>query len=345
MMNTTIQSNSARSQIPYWIIAFALLAGFALSILSWMEFCVEHCSANKNFHLFDLPFAIVGMSFFGGLFFFHLLSASFERLSELVLWGLSSALGAELMFIWIQKYQIGHWCPVCLSIALAVAIASATAFYQQNQQGHNMKTALKPVAFFVLGFLFAFLGVSQVNEAQAAVNDMKERIAMGNPNSPVEVYIVSDWFCPSCKQIEPLLEKMIPQIKSEAAIYFIDYPIHRRSANFSPYHLAFLVHNKPQYFQARNMLSDLSDKTDSPTDEEVIKAARQKHLSLQELPYVDVKSGMEYFDKIVSQFDLNSTPTIIVFNPRTNKNSKFEGRDEISEEKVLKAIDTLSGRH
>lgn len=329
--------------IPFWIINIALLAGIVLSILSWMELCVEHCSANQEFRLFGLPFSIVGMIFFSGIFVLQIIG--FKTLAS---WGIVCALGAELMFIGVQKFQIGHWCPVCLSIALTVTVAALAACWRyikkQRESGesmHMIKTGLKQIPLFFLGFFLAFVGISKANSAQAAAEMMKERIAFGNRNSQVEVYIISDWFCPSCKKIEPLIEKMVADIYSKAAIYFIDYPIHTKSSNFSPYHLAFLIYNKPQYFQARVMLTALAENNDSPTDQDVVTAARKVNLTFNELSYLDVKSGIEYFDGIVKKYDLSATPTIIVRNIKTDKNVKFEGRDEISEEKILKALETL----
>jgi hypothetical protein len=51
---------------------------------------------------------------------------------------------------------------------------------------------------------------------------------------------------------------------------------------------------------------------------------------------------MEYFDKIVDKYDLRATPTIIITNPKRNSVVKLEGRDEISEEKILNAIEKMT---
>src|ERR1700761_8723537 len=108
----------------FWLISFAFLAGLILSILSWFELCVEHCSANQSYHLFGFPFAIIGMAFFTTLLLFHFLSIHKALFSRLVGWMIGTAFGAEIMFIIVQKYQIGHWCPVCLSIAGSVGLAA-----------------------------------------------------------------------------------------------------------------------------------------------------------------------------------------------------------------------------
>jgi len=188
----------------------------------------------------------------------------------------------------------------------------------------------------------AFIGISKPDSAEAAMSDMRERMAFGTKKSPVEVYFVTDWYCPSCRKIEPQMEKLYAKIKSDVTFYFIDYPIHKKSLNFSPYNLAFLVNNKEQYFRARDLLTALSEKTESPKDEDIERAASKYGISYKELTFLDIKTGMEYFDKIVDQYGLHATPTVIITNPRRKSVVKFEGRDEISEDKILNAIEKMT---
>lgn len=351
-VSTTPNGQSFRWK--YWIMSLALISGLILSILSWLEVCVEHCSANQDYRLWGIPFAVVGVIFFPLLLVLHFISRVYQNLSWVVGWLVMSALGAEIMFIAVQKYQIGHWCPVCLSIANSVAIAAflfiteclkhfKTTSQLLNRGGimPKVKQFFTPLSFLLLGFFTAFIGIGKINPAEAAVNDIKERIAFGLKNSPVEVYYVSDWFCPSCKKVEPLLQKMYPKIRSQATVYFVDYPIHRQSLNFTPYNLAFLINSKSHYFQARNLLSQLADQTETPNDEEVERAAQRQGIHFKELSFLDVEAGIKYFDQIVNKYNLNSTPTIIITNPHKGKTVKFEGRDEISEEKVLQTLEKM----
>jgi thiol-disulfide isomerase/thioredoxin len=342
-------------QWSFWLVSLTLIAGLVLSVLSWLEVCVEHCSANQDYQLFGWPFAMMGMTFFTVLIALHFLSQRYAFLSRLVGWLIASALGAEGMFIAVQKYEIGQWCPVCLSIAASVVIAALVLLigyfkgFKTTIQHHNrgetmqkIKQGFTCLSFIVLGFLMAFIGISKPDSAEAAINDIKERVAFGTKNSPVEVYFITDWFCPSCRKIEPMIEKIYPDIKSEVTFYFIDYSIHKKSLNFTPYNLAFLIHDKPHYFKARQMLLELTDQTESPKDEDVTKAARQHGLNFKELSFLDIKTGLEYFEKIVDKYDLKATPTIIITNPKRNSTVKLEGRDEISEEKILNAIEKLT---
>lgn len=357
-MNTQVNMNTDVSKRPvrwtFWVVNLGLFAGFILSILSWMELCVEHCSANQAYLLFGMPFAIVGMSFFATALILSLLSGKYEFLSKILSWMIAAALGSELMFIGVQKYQIGHWCPVCLSIAFTLLIVgwalSVNYFknlflsFHSHHRGQIMsiiKQGFTSFLWLTVGFVMAFLGVTKPDYAQAAMNDIKDKIAFGQKDNPVEIYFVSDWFCPSCKKVEPLIERIYPKIQSKATFYFVDYPIHKNSLNFVPYNLAFMINNKPQYFKARRGLLDLASDNETPTDEDVIEYSQAHHLAFRELSFVDVKAGMEWFDQIVDKYNLKATPVIIITNTQNHKTVKLEGTDEISESSILKGIETV----
>lgn len=354
MSDTTFSTTpNKQTRLIFWLLYIPLVAGFILSIMSWLHICVEHCSATKDYRLFNIPLAFVGIIFFSLLILFHSLSRQSNKYSLLVAWMIASGLGAEIMLIAIQKYQIGHWCPVCLSIALSLSIAALGIFgnklYSLSQQknrgqmmmNHFKKAMATSTSFFFIGFLLTFVGVAKPNPAQAAAEKMRERLEFGNKTSPIEVFFVTDWFCPSCKKVEPLIEKIYPKIQARVGFFFIDFPIHTKSENYSPYNLAFLLNNKSQYFAARDILMKMTNEIESPTDEDIEKAAKKAGIKFKEITYLEVKSGMTVFDEVIDKYKLDSTPTIIVLNTKTNKFTKLEGNDEISEEKIMKAIDGL----
>lgn len=355
-MKTDTTTLTQRKQIPitFWVVTLALVAGLILSVLSWMELCVEHCSANRGYNLLGMPFAVFGLGFFIALTGIHLASRFWPVLTPLVGWMVAGAFGSEIMFIAIQKYRIGHWCPVCLSIAFCVLVAAVAlavpfakdlvrSIKQSNREDfmNTVKRGITSFSFALLGFFIALVGITKPDEAQAAVDKMKERLNLGAKGGNIEVYFISDWFCPSCKKVEPKIEKLFPKVKSQVAFYFIDYPIHTKSLNFTPYNLAFLVNDKSNYLSGRRMLMDLAEKNESPTDEDIEAGAKAKGLHFHELSFLDVKRGMEYFDEVIKANKLDSTPTVIIRNIKTNKTTKLEGTGEISEAKVLEAIDAL----
>ena len=52
--------------------------------------------------------------------------------------------------------------------------------------------------------------------------------------------------------------------------------------------------------------------------------------------------GLKYFKTLGTEFDINSTPTLVLVNEATKKGKKLYGFAEINEENINKAIDKLS---
>src|SRR5262245_41263157 len=113
---------------------YVILAAFAgallLSILSWMRICSHACLEGHNYLLFGWAFEPIGVAVFSMLIVLLLLSKWVPWLSYGVGCGTLAILGAEAVFIYIQKYQIGSWCPLCLSIAACMVVAGMLELYK-----------------------------------------------------------------------------------------------------------------------------------------------------------------------------------------------------------------------
>lgn len=193
----------------------------------------------------------------------------------------------------------------------------------------------------VVGLLAAFLGTSKYDAMEAAENTIKENIVFGPKDSNVEVFLFTDWACPACRKLEPGLEKMSNGITKDARLYFIDHAIHPETLNFIPYHLSFMLNNKPQYFKLRDMLTSISEKTGTPTEEQVAAAASKLGVKYNELNYADVAMGIKYFKALGEKFKIEGTPTMVIVNTETKKGKKLTGNNEITAENIQQAISTL----
>ncbi len=338
----------------YWISFVAILIGIGLTLISWLGLCSSACAEAHKFHLLGLPFEIVGLIFFGILGISHLLSfwySPFALMSGLMIFG---ALGAEMMFVIIQKTVIGSWCPVCLGIASAVLVlvilyttGYAINLFELNKKDQreaimeNIWKGMSSLSMIFLGLFIAFVGITTHDELEAAQNTIKDQLAFGNLDSPIEVYLFTDWVCPACKKIEPSVERMAPRIMKEARLIFVDYAIHPETMNFIPYNLSFILKNKQKYFELRRILTDLSKKTRSPSEDEVERAIALIGEKYHELNYSDVALATRYYNTLAKQFGIDGTPTMVIINTETKKGKKLIGKDEITELKVLRAIYSL----
>lgn len=343
--------------LSFVMITIALLAGSILTIVSWLKLCSVECSEGHKYRLMGFPFEVGGGAFFITAITTHILSRRYNFLSFITSLLVAAALGAELFFILLQKFKIGVWCPVCLAIASTVALTALILSIQYGNQlrkvfkigdkGEIMKTTWKGISacvIFCLGFMLAFFGTSKFNPLQAAENSLKEKMAFGNQDSSVDMYIFTDWKCPACRAIEPELEKLVTSAGSLAKIYFVDLAVHPETMNFTPYNLSFMVNNKASYFKLRKMLENISLETGTPSQEQIESEMQKLGQKFVELNYADVDIGNKFYKKLERQYNVDRTPTVVIVNSEAKKGKKLTGGGEITQENVIKSINFLKSK-
>ena len=184
------------------LLWLAAVAGFALSFMELLGVCTDACSETAKFTIFGLNFGWFGLAFFAALLVVLVGRRRVPGADSLLTLLLFSAAGAELRFIWLQKYVIGRWCPICLAIAVMVYLGGVVLLYETLRR-RPMDTNYKRIAVMILAILMgaatATFGVAK--ESQAALD-----FFLGKTKSPLTVYFISDWFCPVCQQVEPRIE-------------------------------------------------------------------------------------------------------------------------------------------
>jgi protein-disulfide isomerase len=329
-------SGSRLVQALHWLTAGV---GLTLSILSLINFCSVSCAETAKFSIFGLDFGLFGLIFSTGLLVVL-------AVRNLFIWGFwlhamifFSASGAEFYFIWMQKYVIGHWCPLCLSIAATVFVGCSVLLYEILRR-IDMKTSFKRIAlvliFMITGFTFSLLGVSKDSEASLD-------FFLGKTNSPVTVYFISDWFCPACRTAEDAIENIYPRIAGEARVAFVDYPIHPATSNFTPYNLQFLAFEKDKYPALRHALSQLSFRTKTPTPDEIQAAVTAQGVKLRQMNYADILYGLQFNLTTYRGFGVKTTPSVVVANSKNRKQKIIEGARNITLPSIRAAIAEVKG--
>lgn len=334
------QPGSALSACSVWL---ATAAGFTLSIASILKIC-SACSETAAFTIFGMDFGWFGIGYFLLLAALLLIRRWFAWADWLAVSLLFAAAGAESRFIWLQKYVIGQWCPICLWIAASVCLGCAAKTYETSVghiiKGAGMKSRVKlfivVCAMTAIGLVGAIVGVKK--ESEAAELDL----FLGKAKSPVTVYFISDWFCPGCRKIEPAIEKMFPEIARSARVSFVDFPIHKETLNFTPFNLQFLYFEKGKYIPLRRALGELAIKTKNPAPEEVQAAIAHLGVKLRQVNYSDILYGMQANLSVYRGFNINSTPSVVVTNTKTKKTKVLVGERQISEQAVKSAIDEVA---
>ncbi len=348
--------NSSLERYVWGAIGALLVLGLGLSLLSAWQFCTSSCAEAHHYRFFGYHFEIFGISFFIAAFAAVLFSSRWPWLLSVVKAMVATSIGAEIRFIQVQKNVIGHWCPLCLTIAATVTLIGLIFFVQyaasfksiandQERRNTIMKkilAGLTSVAACILGFIIALLGVAKPERSFAEPNSRGESPVFGKANSNIEVYLFTDWFCPACSKTEPELSKQFPAIMKKARLLFVDIPIHEDSENFLPYNLAFMLKNKAQYLELRKALQDLSKTNHAPTERDIEALAQTVGAVYQPLAFSEISQGQSYFKKMEDKYQVDSTPTVIITNTKTNKAKKFSGYNQITKANFSKEIDKLN---
>jgi len=327
------------------LLLLVAVTGLGLSIASILQLCTDACSETARYTLFGLDFGMFGILFFLALAAVVLLRRRIPAVSALCPLMLLGSAGAEAHFIWIQKYVIGAWCPLCLAIAGTVLTGVILVVIEQIRElrspGGTMKHGMQRItlflATFALGLGVSVFGVS-TDRASASVD-----LYLGKTAGPVTVYFVSDWFCPGCRKAEPAIERIYPEVARTARVSFIDYPVHPETSNFTPYNLQFLTHEKKKYLALRRALSYLSLKTEAPTPDQVQAAVAPLGVTLRQINYADVSFGMQFNLTTYRGFGVKSTPSVVVHNAKTKKVKILEGAGNITMDSVRKALAEVNG--
>lgn len=338
----------------YRLATAGIFGGFILAIISFLKVCSESCGGTHDYKLCGLSFECYGLILFPILSILHYFSWKSKTASMLAGFLLAAALGSEIDFILIQKYEIKSYCPICLSIAACIAVAALAYFIsyiiefkrslEENKKDEIMKNIKKAVAttlFMIFGFVFALIGVVKENPLAAAEKSIKESVALGNLNSEVEVYLFSDWQCPACRTLEPTIEKLAPKIMKKARLVFVDTIVHKETLNFIPYNLSFAINNKAKYMELRSVLTKISAATGEPSEEQIEQALAPLGIKYKPLSYADITVGTKYFTHLVKQFEIEATPTMVIIHRGDKKGKKLKG-SEINETNVMQAIDSMS---
>ncbi len=354
-METIVSAGPGKSARGYWIgVPFA--AAWILSAMSWLGICSGGCEETHLYRLFGILLSSLGVGYFTlcGLAFLTRNRFRFSRFLIPVL--LSGALGSEFVLIWIQKYVIGRWCPLCVGIALSVVTACVLIALERlpgvviRIRGGERNLMMKRLAGKTALILFAFLagmGITAMGlekpDAFAAGLSVKS-LAFGDLESSTEVYFITDWFCPACRAAEPEIVKGARKSMRQAKVVFVDYPIHPETFNYIPYNLSFIVHEKEKYLQIREAMSTLSRKTKEPTPEEVQAVVSPLGVKFVPLNYADVLAGIQYFSTLVKKFKVPGTPSVVVLDSHTGKTKILFGSSDITSDNIMKVLAEVSGK-
>jgi len=327
----------------YRLFVLALLTiGLALSIISATDLCnFGGCNETHQYRLLGLPFPAVGVAFFALAGVSAALAGRFSAAGFFLNLLLAGAGGAEINMILLQKNVIKAWCPVCLAIAALIyllILCNIVSYFSTREENFGMKqkSGYKPmliIAVALFSFIVTFSGIAKPDAVAGQLN-----LTLGNQQSKVEIYLFSDWLCPVCVKVEGVIEPLYPTLANKAKLIFVDKIIHPEATNFVPYHLSFAAYEKDKYLPLRKALFAVAQKTKNPTYDDIMAAIAPQKIAYKQLSFLDVTQQMGNSIKLAEQFQVTSTPTMIIRNSKTSKTRTLVGSGEITSTLISKCI-------
>ncbi len=150
----------------------SIVIGWLVSIFSVIQ---EMCLATACSDAASFTFLGINLGWLGIIYFSFLLILLWQRTRQIWLnWALAAmvfaGVGAELRLLWIQKYVIGGWCPLCVSICCALLCAAVLLLFERNQALESEVTGKRNILRWLVlilvmiasGLSVAILGVKAV---------------------------------------------------------------------------------------------------------------------------------------------------------------------------------------
>lgn len=149
-------SNSGRVVLS--LLWLAVLTGWIVSIFSVIqEMCmVSACRDTASFTIFGFNMGWFGIAYFSLVLIMLWLRKNDVRADLVFSVFVFSGIGAELRLLWIQKYVIGGWCPLCVTICCALFLAAALQVIEKVWMVKSGQVGVKSL----LGWLTIMLAMS-----------------------------------------------------------------------------------------------------------------------------------------------------------------------------------------
>lgn len=173
-MSTTVNTQdlspyAGRCRTVTMLLWLAIATGWFVAIFSVIEeMCmVSACRDTAGFTIFGLNMGWFGIGYFSLLLLVLWLRKRDRRLDRLLPVLVFSGIGAEFRLLWIQKFIIGGWCPLCITICSALFVAAILLVIEKVREVRSGGCGVKGLwgwlaqlpAAAVTGLVIALLGV------------------------------------------------------------------------------------------------------------------------------------------------------------------------------------------
>lgn len=148
-------SGKSPSALPGILLWLAILTGWSVSIFSLVqELCLATaCSDTASFKFFGVDMGWLGVAYFTLILLMLFLRRKLCLINLSLYAVVFVGIGAELRLLWIQKYIIGAWCPLCVTICFSLFFAALLLIVEKARSigvaGDMRKSILCWITFVV----------------------------------------------------------------------------------------------------------------------------------------------------------------------------------------------------
>lgn len=143
-----------------FLLWLAVATGLAVSVFTLVEeLCLATaCSDAATFTFFGVGMGWLGIAYFSSILLLLWLRQKVHLLNLAVSAMAFSGIGAEFRLLWIQKYIIGSWCPLCVTICCALFVAALLLLIENVQDAGSGEGRGKDILRWLL-FVTAMMGI------------------------------------------------------------------------------------------------------------------------------------------------------------------------------------------
>jgi thiol-disulfide isomerase/thioredoxin len=298
------------------VILNITLALISIGIIIFDRFCSGTCSYISG-DLFGLDLRYFGLAFMAFIIILSLVKAD-----RLLITTLSAGVGVEIYLLGFQTW-FNTFCPYCLAFGGMLLL-----LFLVNIRKTIIKEALLSASVGLVLFAFFFNG-----SVTPAFADESMVPAFGNGKIHVRLY--SDYFCPSCRDLEPEIQTVLSDLvkKNVITLIFVDTPLSKNSPLYARYFLYMMNAKKTmdQALLARSLLYGAAAENRTEP-EKLIEIMKKK-----QVPYkpFEVKPIFEILNSFIKEDRIRSTPTCVIL--QEGKTNHYKGKTEIT-----KALERLN---
>ncbi len=184
--------------------------------------------------------------------------------------------------------------------------------------------------------------VKEIRYSFIAQIDTKGSPFLGAADAPVTVVLFSDFQCPYCSRLQPLLEKVVEENHGQVKVVYKHFPLRmHKQAKFAAL-AAIAAHRQGKFWAYHDKLFQHGDSLNPATFKKI---AQELNLDIEQFQkdYKSLETRKELADDMKDgrEAGVRGTPTIFV-NGRTAQQRTFQGIQKMIDEELAESRENNS---